>query len=72
MKAPIVTINGIELTPGQVMTIRVAVIDFKIFLQQEGLGDDDMGKALAASYLENAVGIISLLTEPTQGEAYGN
>lgn len=46
----IITINGVTLTEAQSMTVRVAVQNFSI-LCQDGLGEDETGKAIARGYL---------------------
>lgn len=45
------TIDGVPLTKGQVMTIRVAVTEFVARIASEGLGDDQTGKDIAAGYV---------------------
>lgn len=51
---PQITINGVELTNAQAMTVRVALEDFSMTLTHEGLGDDDIGIAITNGYL-NAI-----------------
>ncbi|MCK9459496.1 MAG: hypothetical protein M0R80_07650 [Proteobacteria bacterium] len=49
---PKITINGVELTTGQAMTIHVALQSFAEYLQpQDVLGDDDHGKFMRDGYL---------------------
>lgn len=48
-REPRITINGVLLTIGQAMTVRVAIESFSTSLQ-EGLGDDDMGQSITAGY----------------------
>ena len=49
-----VTINGIELTVGQVMSIRVAVSSMIMEMSEpDALGSDEMGKLLANGYVRN-------------------
>lgn len=45
-----IVINGVTLTEAQSMTVRVAVQNFSSFCQ-DGLGDDETGKAIARGYL---------------------
>jgi len=45
-----IIINSVTLTEAQSMTVRVALQNFSI-LCQEGLGDDETGKAIAKGYL---------------------
>jgi hypothetical protein len=49
---PIKTLNGIPLSVGQGMTIRVALGAFAMSLQSGGLGDDETGKQLSQGYLK--------------------
>jgi len=46
-----IIINGVELTLGQSMTLRVALQSFAMDLRENGLGDDETGKAIANGYL---------------------
>ncbi len=46
-----ITINGVELTIGQSMTLRVALQSFAMDLRENGLGSDETGKAIAKGYL---------------------
>lgn len=46
-----ITINGVVLTPGQSMTVRVALNSFAMDLNADGLGDDDHGKTMTRLYL---------------------
>ena len=48
----LITINGSALTPGQAMTIRVAIETFAIDLADNGLGDDPHGQAMTSGYLK--------------------
>ena len=68
MTEPTIRINGILLTDGQAMTLRVACNDFYSRMSNEGLGDDEMGQQLTAAYLKQAAAIIRLMhgeSEPT-------
>lgn len=51
MAEPKVTINGHELTEAQAMTVRCAVANFAMVLDDEGLGDDEHGRKMTAGYL---------------------
>ncbi len=42
-------INGVKLTPAQSMTVRVAISSLQMSLQ-EGLGDDEHGRAMTSRY----------------------
>jgi len=46
-----IIINGVELTLGQSMTLRVALQSFAMDLKENGLGSDEMGKSIAKGYL---------------------
>ena len=56
-----VIINGIELSPAQITTLRVAISSFIVDLKNEGLGDDDHGKKITALYIERAQEIEHIL-----------
>ena len=47
---PIKTLNGVALTVGQAMTLRVALSGFDMSLAAEGLGDDEHGIAMTKAY----------------------
>jgi len=46
-----IIINGVELTLGQSMTLRVALQSFAMDLKENGLGSDETGKSIAKGYL---------------------
>lgn len=46
-----IVINGVELTDAQSMTVRVALGSFSIDLHENGLGNDDHGRAMREGYL---------------------
>lgn len=48
-----ITINGVELTVGQAMTIRCALNSFGASLADGGLGDDEHGNTMTEIYLAN-------------------
>lgn len=48
-----IVINWIEMSQAAAMAIRVALEAFAMDLSDNGLGDDPMGRALTASYLES-------------------
>jgi hypothetical protein len=48
-REPDITINGVSLTTAQAMTVRVAIESFAMSLD-EGLGDDDHGRAMVKNY----------------------
>lgn len=51
MEEPKIIINGIELSTGAAMTVRVAIESFAVDLTVDGLGEDERGKAMTAGYL---------------------
>lgn len=60
MDEPIITIQGITLTQGQAMALRVACSSFLSSLK-DGLGEDEMGKKLTIAYTERVVEVLNLL-----------
>lgn len=48
-----ITINGYLLRNSESMTIRCALENFAVDLQNNGMGDDDHGKTMTAAYLLN-------------------
>jgi hypothetical protein len=65
-----VWINGVLLTNGQVMTIRVAVGHFHDYLVEHGLGEDWLGKAIAKGYRDRSEEVHKLLTEEMKAHGY--
>ena len=49
MSEPSIVVNGMRLTEGQAMTVRVALNAFCVDLQ-DGLGDDEHGKRMTIAY----------------------
>jgi hypothetical protein len=49
---PKIVIEDIPLAPAQAMTLRVAMESFAMSLREDGLGDDEHGKAMVRLYLE--------------------
>ena len=49
MEEPIITINGVQLTTAESMTMRVAIGSFLISIQS-GLGDDEHGRIMTEGY----------------------
>lgn len=45
-----VIINQQRLTEAQAMTVRVAIVSFAMDLCENGLGNDEPGKAICAAY----------------------
>lgn len=56
-KEPTITVNGVLLSEGQAMTVRVALESFAIDLTENGLGSDEHGRKMTEGYLTCIVGI---------------
>lgn len=56
-----VVINGVTLTEAQSMAVRVAIESFDSGLRADGLGNDEMGVAMAKAYIERIEEIRSAL-----------
>lgn len=52
-KEPDIIINGVPLSMGQAMTVRVSLQSMAMDLQENGLGDDEHGKRMVKLYLAN-------------------
>ena len=64
MKEPRITIDGIVLTNGQAMTVRVALSSFLFDLRDRtSLGTDEHGLAMTAAYKARLVEIFKLINE---------
>ncbi len=50
-REPRIIINGYEISEAAAMTIRVAVENFAMDLQTNGLGKDETGRKITAGYL---------------------
>lgn len=50
MNEPIKTLNGVTLSVGQALALRVAIGAYQAFMSEEGLGDDEMGKGMTSAY----------------------
>lgn len=61
-----IIIEGHHLTYQESMTIRVAMNNFLMTLNEEGLGDDDLGKKLTASYRLHARSVLKFIHEGTR------
>jgi hypothetical protein len=59
---PSITINGHTLTVAQAMTVRVAIGAFAMDLQ-DGMGDDDHGRAMTEGYLIAIRSIVGFMTQ---------
>ncbi len=51
-KEPEIIINGVHLGAGAAMTIRVAIENFAMDLQTDGLGKDKLGVSICKGYLD--------------------
>ena len=60
MTEPTITINGVTLSQGQAMTVRVALSAFAMDLR-DGLGDDEHGKAMTAAYRARLSEILKII-----------
>jgi hypothetical protein len=59
---PHITINGVELTGGQAMTVRVAISTmFAEMSEPEALGNDDMGISIASGYKDRCAEILRIM-----------
>ncbi len=65
---PKIRINKVLLTPAQSMTVRVALNNFMISLNHDGIGDDDHGKEMCKLYKERITEIneIIMKNDPEQ------
>jgi hypothetical protein len=62
MNEPDITINGVKLTQGQAMTIRVALQNYAHDLKApDALGGDVCGRAIASGYLKNISSINEII-----------
>ena len=51
-KEPNITINGVKLSLGQSMTVRVAIEAFATSLSADGLGTDLLGQKICSNYID--------------------
>jgi hypothetical protein len=53
-KEPTITVEGVTLSQGQAMAVRVATVAYLMELDSDplALGADDMGKRITAAYIE--------------------
>jgi len=49
----IMTVNGHRLTVAESMTVRVALESLASHMSEDGLGDDETGKAICAGYIRS-------------------
>ncbi|WP_395593054.1 hypothetical protein AB4P93_00040 (plasmid) [Pseudomonas sp. B26140] len=55
-----IQIEGVTLSTGQAMTLRVALAALIERMEQDGLGESEHGRAMAAAYIERGYEIIHL------------
>jgi hypothetical protein len=58
---PKIVINNIPLTNAQAMTVRVALETFLLSLVQDGLGDDEHGRAMSEGYKDRIREIVKII-----------
>ncbi len=64
MNEPSIVVNGIGLSTGQAMAIRVAVSDFREQMTDPiALGPDAQGRALANAYRERLTEVLQIMLE---------
>ena len=56
-----IIINGVVLTNAEAMTVRVALNGFIMELSENGLGDDEHGKAMTKAYIEKAKNVLNIM-----------
>ena len=62
---PHTIINGMELTSGQSMAVRVAVTSFYQEMgDKDALGDDEVGRKLASGYRDRLMEVLKLMLDP--------
>jgi hypothetical protein len=58
-----ITVNGVELSHGQSMTLRCALTSFVSEMATEGLGNDETGKAIARGYTDRGNEVLKIMLE---------
>lgn len=58
-----ITINGQSLTFAQAMVMRVALSSFLSELRENGLGNDEHGKAMTAAYLARGNEVMRVMND---------
>lgn len=69
MKEARITINGVELSEGQSLTVRVALESFLMEIATNGLGDDAHGKTMAGNYTARGLEVRALMIPPENTHA---
>ena len=62
---PTITVNGVPLTIGQAMTVRVALNSLAVDLRSDGMGDDEHGRRMTEGYLTAIGEIFRLMSAKT-------
>ena len=60
-KEPLIVVNGITLSEGQSMAVRVAVTAFILDMEENGLGDDEHGTKMAQLYIDRLREVNSII-----------
>lgn len=68
-REPSIVINGVALTEGQAMTVRVAVESFAADLSAGSLGADEAGEAITKAYQQRINEIRALMFGTSQRRA---
>lgn len=58
-----ITVSGVTLTPGQSMTIRVALQNFASTLTEHGLGNDKHGRFMKKAYMQSIREVNALILQ---------
>jgi hypothetical protein len=58
---PRISINGVLLSEGQALAVRVACEAFITEMRTKGLGDDEHGKTMARMYIERLIEVRGLI-----------
>lgn len=65
IEEPLKSINGVPLTVGQAMTLRVALETFAMSLR-DGCGEDEHGRAMTASYYARVAELRQIIYRPEE------
>lgn len=69
MSEPEIKINGVTLTVGQAMTVRVALQSFACSMAHpNALGDDEHGRMMVKAYIGNVAQINNIIAKTTEDE----
>ncbi|HUR93069.1 MAG TPA: hypothetical protein VMY76_00705 [Gemmatimonadales bacterium] len=65
---PKITINGVQLTGAQAMTVRVAVTSLMLEMRQpDALGAGDVNRGIANGYRDRATEVLAIMQRPPKG-----